>query len=124
MDERAKGASQPGQVDKKVLWREVKSEDGNDKSGVSQTGKHEKHEGDALAGLASKVEQDLGQAGAKIEDGAEVAKELPQWVEDNGGLAGRGAVVVALGGVPGQKARQENGKDDAAVEEKGAPAGD
>lgn len=67
----------------------LEGEDAEDEGQVSEAGEEEEEGVEAFGRLAAAVEQDLRDAGAEVEDGADVAEDLAP----EGEVQGRGLVV-------------------------------
>lgn len=145
--ERAGAADQPAEVDKDVAGVDgaglaglavaalvpvavgvagadgLEGEDAKDEGQVAKTGEEEEERVEALRALPAVVEQDLRQAAAEVEHGADVAEDLAPEAEFEGrGLVvGVGAIVVVRwrGGaeVVAGDAGEDDEHDGCAVEE-------
>lgn len=102
-------------------------DDGEDVGEVADAGEEEEEHGDALCAFAAVVEQQLGDAAAEVERGAEVAEDLaPEvevcfWIGAVGGCRGGFVVgvvrVLGVRGAGGQPPAEDAGGAD---EEEGA----
>lgn len=102
-------------------------EDGKYVREIADASEEEKEHGDPLGGFAAVVEEELGDAGGEVEDGAEVAEGLAEGGEA-GALGGgpfgwRGARGTCGGDPPSQDAGDADKEDAEEIEEEGLERG-